>query len=465
MKVTGIERAEIIEIPMPEADPNVPRGENQLRRFELMERKRRQLIRELEDTAAALDETIVEAILSPTAADDLIEKDAHDTLNEEKRKIDVRRERVNREIQKEVEREMERNKAHDSDKKGREDWRRRLKEKNDEKAEELARRYDEIRRRTDKQEETLNKLSKEEWNKRKETMRKINETNERVTRQWEEKKQAWQNLSEERRRKIAEIVQKSMDIQKGVEDENIRKFEIMRQKQSEREERMQKAAEEALHQKRSKFADKMTVVSKKMQDKQDQRERTYEENLKRLEQARQAGKLHQEEVAERVRTAREKEMDKWQANRESRRKETQEKMKKLKAELSDSHAKSLEVQQRHLEETVYRKADLNRSFHDLVEQNKARIGRAEESAREQTLAKIRHTKDKRSTQLSAQMQVINYRNNAIREELIGRTHLNQLKLTMQDASTKRVNQLLKEFEMPPLLSEAAKEEGEEDKKQ
>merc|ERR1719305_473655 len=242
-----------------------------------MERKRRQLIRELEDTAAALDETIVEAILSPTAADDLIEKDAHDTLNEEKRKIDVRRERVNREIQKEVEREMERNKAHDSDKKGREDWRRRLKEKNDEKAEELARRYDEIRRRTDKQEESLNKISKE------------------------------------RRSKIAEIVQKSMDIQKGVEDENIRKFEIMRQKQSEREERMQKAAEEALYQKRSKFADKMTVVSKKMQDKQDQRERTYEENLKRLEQARQAGKMLQEEVAERVRTAREKEMDKWQA--------------------------------------------------------------------------------------------------------------------------------------------------------
>lgn len=466
MKVTGIDIGELSELKFDEAEPSSSRQEeSQQRRMELMDRKRRQLMRELDDTAAALDDSLVEAILSPSAMDAVIAMDSARVLEDEKSKIDDKRRRVKSEIQRELDREMKRMQAYASNQQSREDWRKRLKEKHDETADERQKWKDEKDKRIEKQEQTLNKTRKEDWTKRKETMKKIEENNDRVNKQAEERTQAWANLSEERRKKLSEIVQKSMDIQRGEEDDKIRKFEIQLAKQREREDRIEKAAEEALNKKREKHAHKMTVVNDCLQDQQRERERVFKENTEKMERARQAAKERFAEVAEKTRTNREKEMSKWLGNREAQRKERKAEILKLRNEFADSHTKSLEVREKYLEEMVYKKADMQSCMKELVDQNKARLARSEECAREQTLAKIRHTKDKIESNVEKQKQVNNYRTNAIREEMIGRTQLNELKVVMRDQSTKRINTFLKELDLPLLPTEAVKEEAEDDKKQ
>merc|ERR1712224_993430 len=106
----------------------------------------------------------------------------------------------------------------------------------------------------------------------------------------------------------------------------------------------------------------------------------------------------------------------------------------LRSEISESHTKTLEIREKHFEETVYKKADMNRTMQELVKENKARIARSDECARDQTLTKIRHTKEKMDMFGAQQKQVENYRTNALRDEMIGRTQLNELKKVMQEAS-------------------------------
>jgi len=464
MKVTGIEPSDITEFK--EVDTLVAQNEeSQARRVELMQRKRRQLLKELDDTAAALDESLVEAILSPSAVEAEMRLDAHASLDVEKRKIDSKRERAKMDMLKELEKEMGTKTAFESTKKGKETWRQRLVEINKDKQEKLSARAETISVRGEKQGEALRKTRREDWNQKKDLMKKITDTNDRVTKQAEQRRLEWDATSEERSKKIAEIVQKSMDIQKGDEEDKLKKFQTTLTKQREREDRMMRVAEEALTTKRAKCAEKMDVVTEVLQGQQKERERVFMENSEKLERARKAGKDYQAEMSEKTRTAREKEMEKWLINREARRKETRERMTKIKSEITDSHTKSVEVREKYLEDTVYKQAQMKGLMEELVDQNKARISRSDDCAREQTLAKIRHTKDKIDTHVEQKRKVVKYRADALRDEMVGRNQLHDLKKVMQTASTKRINELLKDLDMPLLPVEPVKEEGEDDKKQ
>lgn len=462
MKVTGIEFSEIAEAKSSEVDDEG--AQDSLRsRTPLMERKRRQLLREVEDTAAALDESVVDAILSPSPVE---AQSARSLAEHEKRKIDDRRQRAKAEMQRELQREIEKKQAYESSQREKMDSKKRTKEKNDDKDAILAKRYEEVARRHDKQEEMLNRLKKDANEQRKETVRKLEEGNQRVGKQAEERKQAWATLSEDRSRKMAELVQRNMD-HKRVETENqMKRAAASLAKQREREERMQKQASEALQTKRSKFADRMTAVSKTMNDQQAERERQFKENTERLERARQAGRDLHAELSERVRSTREKETEKWMNNREQQKKDNRAHVQKLRAEINDGHQKSVEVREKFLQETVYHYAKTKGCMEEIVQQNKARLSRSGECQREQTLAKIRLTKDKLESRVDQRREVSKYRTDAIRDELVGRTQLSEVKYElMNDASNKRINQLLKEIGMPLLSNEHAKEEGDDDKKQ
>lgn len=463
MKVTGIEASEIMEPSTIEDNPNSARDDDaSQRRMELMERKRRQLLRELDDAAAMLDETVVDAILAPSPS---AASDARVLLASEKQKIDSKRERARSEMQKELQREIGRKKAYESSQRGREDLKKRTKEANDVKAEDVQKRWEEVERRHNKQEESLARTMKEDIAKRKETLKMLDESEKRVTKQADERRQACIKEAEERRKKMAEIAQKSLDIQQALEDDILRKAAIAAEKQTQRQERLEKAAHEALQSKRSKFADKMGQVSDTLKDQQMEREKTFKEHQERLERARQASRDHQADVSDRARTNREKEHEKWNSNRERAKKDNNDKVKKLRAELDDSHQKSIDVKEKWLEETVYKQLKTKGCMDEIVQQNKARIARSEECAREQTLAKIRHTKEKISSQEEQRNEAMKYRTAALRDEMVERTQLNEVKTVMRDASTKRINQLLKEMGMPILPTEGVKEEGEHDKQQ
>lgn len=468
MKVTGIDAADLVEVKLPELSPNGRKEEGLQRRAELMDRKRRQLLRELDDTAAALDDSLVEAILSPSAIEASMAVSANELLQAEKAKIDQRRERAKGEIQKELEREMERKQAFESTQKSREDWRKRVKERHEGRAEDVAKREDARRRHDANMDEKFKTATKLERDRRRELQKKLLETEERVAKHVELRQQQLASEQEERRKKLSDIAQRNFEHRQADEDEKCRRIEESLQRERERDERRQRAQEEAwaqAEQKRSKFSDKMSVVNERLQEEHQKREDTYRENAEKLERFRQAGKDHRAEIAERARTAREKELTKWQANKEVRRKEYRERMTKTRAEISEGHARSVEVRERHLEDSVYKKAELRGYLQELVEQNKARISRSDACAKEQTLAKIRHTKDKIENHLDQRRQIMVHRTNARKDEMVGKARVHVLKTTMRDASTKRINQILKELDMPLLPTETAKEEGDEANKQ
>lgn len=469
MKVTGIDVADLTECKMPELSPNSSRKEESLqRRADLMDRKRRQLIKELDDTAAALDESLVDAILSPSSIEASMAMDAQELLEVEKQKIDGKREKVKDEIQKELEREMERKQAFENTQKSREEWRKRVKERRDGRAEEISKREDERNKRDAKMDDKLKSARKGEIDRRRDLQKKLVETEKRVAKVVDVRQQNYALEQEERRKKISDIAQRNLENRQADEDEKIRKLELSLQREREREERRQKAHEKnstQAEQKRAKFSDKMTFVSERLQEEHQRREDNYKEHVDKLDSVRQAGKEHNLEVAQRARTAREKDLGKWQSNRERLRKDYRERMGAMRAEFSESHAKSIEVRERHLEENVYRKAEMKGYLVELVDQNKARIARSDACAREQTLAKIRHTQDKIESHLDQRRQILEYRTNALKDEMVGKTQLNDLKTIMRDASTQRINQILKELDMPLLPTEPAKEEGEEATKQ
>mmetsp|Transcript_79310 Transcript_79310/g.137514 ORF Transcript_79310/g.137514 Transcript_79310/m.137514 type:complete len:496 (-) Transcript_79310:114-1601(-) len=468
MKVLGIDEKDLQATKVPEeAAKDSPRAEVMLRKQELMDRKRRQLIREIEMTADALDEDALEAILSPTSMESAEEVDLKELLDLEKKKIDSKRERVKLDLQKEISREMESKQLHEANQKSRDEWKKRLEEKQKGTKEEIMKRQDEKIKRDQKMDDKLKSVAKAEWQKRREMMKKLNETNERVSKQIADRKQMWADVQEERRKKMGEIAQKNLDFRMADEEEKLRKHERNAQREREREARLERLEEEA-HQKkednRSKFSEKMQIVNDRLRQETQKKEKSFQENQEKWKVVHQQGATLREEASQKVRTARDKDFNKWQSNRNTQRRNYVERMKEMKQEVQAADQRSKETRANHLEESVYKKAEMRSYLAEVVEQNKARITRSDEYEREQMLAKIRATKNKIETHCETKKQIVNYRTNALRDEMQGRAQLQVLKSVVRDASTKRINQILKEFDMPLMSIEPAKE-GEEGQQQ
>jgi hypothetical protein len=172
MKVTGIHPSDLEE-PPPLSSKDA-QNEAALRRLDLMDRKRRQLIRQLEETAKSLDDTLVEYFLSPATAEAAhIAAEQHEFLLREKGNIDKKRERVKAEIMKELKAEMERKQAHENRKKAQEEFTKAMHQKHVEHVEEMTKKSNDRAAHFQKIEERGRGISKEEMDKRKDTKKKF----------------------------------------------------------------------------------------------------------------------------------------------------------------------------------------------------------------------------------------------------------------------------------------------------
>merc|ERR1740123_1576648 len=123
MKVTGIQESDLVGSPPPlrvaatarlaisdkagddKSGANTARSDTLARSKDFWERKQRQLIREVEATADALDESDVENILSPTHIDG---DKLHESHMVQKSAVDTMRDRNVSQLQREAKREIER---------------------------------------------------------------------------------------------------------------------------------------------------------------------------------------------------------------------------------------------------------------------------------------------------------------------------------------------------------------------
>merc|ERR1712070_50454 len=130
-----------------------------------------------------------------------------------------------------------------------------------------------------------------------------------------------------------------------------------------------------------------------------------------------------------------------------------------------SEKRSTEVREKYQKEMVHDKADTKDVYRDIVKQNRERLERADECAKEQTLQQIMTTNNRIDTMLSARQKKIDYRLAGFKEIMKGKTQVEELKRVMQDSSTKRINQMLQELGMPLLQPPTAKEGDDEQKNQ
>mmetsp|Transcript_51007 Transcript_51007/g.110678 ORF Transcript_51007/g.110678 Transcript_51007/m.110678 type:complete len:496 (-) Transcript_51007:154-1641(-) len=466
MKVTGIRETHIEAKPAPAEDLSGTSRERACTRHEFFERKRKKLLQELEMTADNLSDDDILTILSPKAREEVAATAELEALfAEEKDKVDKQKERMKAELQRELALEMEKKQALEADQRRTEEARRRAAEVEREKAEEFVRKQEERLKQEAKREEILKKAAAIEHQKRRDTAKMLAESTARATKLANEKVRERQQALEDRRRKIVDIAERNLQLQEALEEGLISKHNECLRKEMEQAGRVQQsnmAQAEKMQEKKGGFAEKMAYVQETQSQQAQERVKSRQQSIEKMNTARMHYKKHLEEVAEKTRQNREKEVAKFEANRQARRRERVEWLKEWKSRMAESNAKSVEVREKYMEDTVGKSMDTRAVFQDLFRENRERIEKSEECAREQTLAKIQAVQSKIDSKREQKQQLLEYRTSTLKEVMVGKAKLNELRVIIREKSSKKVNPILKQFDLPLLPSGASKdgEEGE-----
>merc|ERR1712192_109307 len=135
----------------------------------------------------------------------------------------------------------------------------------------------------------------------------------------------------------------------------------------------------------SKFTSKRAVVQEALDAQAAQREEQWKQTSDKCAQAKLQYQQKVDETAERAKALREKESLKFEQTKATLQQERRAWIKKMKAEVEQSEKRSLEVREKYQKEMVHDKKDV---YKEIVKQNRERLDRAEDCAREQTLQKI-----------------------------------------------------------------------------
>merc|ERR1712232_330572 len=133
----------------------------------------------------------------------------------------------------------------------------------------------------------------------------------------------------------------------------------------------------------SKFAEKRDNVQKKAIETEQKREKEYEEFLCRFEKAKELNEQAIKITVEKTREKREKHLLKWSQNRLTARRARRDQIQKVTAEINESAQRCASARGKVLDESVGKVVERREALGDIVEQNKARLQRAEDYEREQ----------------------------------------------------------------------------------
>eukprot|EP00747_Dinoflagellata_sp_TGD_P193060 gnl/TRDRNA2_/TRDRNA2_58743_c0_seq1.p1 gnl/TRDRNA2_/TRDRNA2_58743_c0~~gnl/TRDRNA2_/TRDRNA2_58743_c0_seq1.p1 ORF type:complete len:509 (+),score=168.54 gnl/TRDRNA2_/TRDRNA2_58743_c0_seq1:88-1614(+) len=471
MKVTGVTEKDLEYRPMGPDDGKkgavAERAESKrMMLLDMQERKRQALIREVETTASALNDADIEQLLSPRLFERAeMADEVRELYDKEKASIDKYREKVKLMMQNEASKAMEQKQTYEHGNKSNEEYKKRLKEKHDEKMEEVAKKKEEVMKKTQKIAEAQVAHAKAEFEKRKEIMTKMKSDAERVGKKKDDDRSMWNGIAEDRRRKMADIATRNME---NLQADQQRRVEEHQDRERELEMRMQAVAERREAQvsdKRTHMDNKMREVSNLQVQQAQDRENAWKETSRKLTAAREQAVVNKKELVEQVKTKKQVFLDKYTTNRQNLRQQRREFVNKLKAEVNESTARVAQVREQHHAGTLGRAIDQREVMKSIVAENKARLERSQDCVREQTLAKIQATREKADTLISQREELSAYRIFAQKEYMIGRAQLEELKLAMRDSSLGKANNILKELDIAPIEKRVVKEGEEGEQKQ
>mmetsp|Transcript_61098 Transcript_61098/g.157551 ORF Transcript_61098/g.157551 Transcript_61098/m.157551 type:complete len:498 (-) Transcript_61098:44-1537(-) len=476
MKVTGITEADIVtKSKEPGLDQTPPRGgqtprvnsEGLARRNEVWEQKRQHLLKELEEIAETLEEREVESLLSPRPAHAV---DVQDWFDRQKSQVDRMRGRLRTQLQKDAQREIQKQQAQDIAMRDRDAVQRRLQEQA---AEKKAFLQEQAEKRATQQAKVLERLkasAKAEKERRDGITSRLSSDMDRVTKLVEGRRGDLANKAQGVHSRTAEISDRKAQHEQSLLEEKLRRVDEAVQKDQMVEERLQQSHHETLQkfeERRGKFSNKMYKVQETLAQQELEREKQFRDSLEKLENCRKTALEETQKVVDSTKEARDKRMNRWATTRQTQRTARREYLKELKTTMNQADQKSETVREKYLEETIYDKAANRGLFHEVVEQNKQRIARSDEYARAHTLAKIEREMARTQAIEAHKKTIMENRCSAIKESMLGRIRVEELKSANKDAgeaSLKRVNNILRDLDMPP-LSTAPVNQGEEGQQQ
>mmetsp|Transcript_47494 Transcript_47494/g.119691 ORF Transcript_47494/g.119691 Transcript_47494/m.119691 type:complete len:519 (-) Transcript_47494:87-1643(-) len=444
------------------------RGDALARTEEFWERKQRQLLKDLEETAEAMTDADVDAILTSDIAD---LGELQEEFNKQKAIVDRMRDRLGAQLRRDGDRALARSTAQDAAAKERDALAKLLEERFKEKRDALAAAADKRNAEHAKARERVKAGWKQAREARDAITQRLATQDERVTKMLEERNSGENSKTQELKSRMARIAEQRMAHEQMTFEDKVRRVEETLRREEEVSERLVRAREEAqakLEEKQSKFSGRLNQVLEKQQQQDRAREKAFLQNSKKMDAARALVTENTKAVLQASKDVRNKRLNTWTTNREKIGKETRERRLGIKDKVETMVAKAEENREKHYDDMVFSKAATRGLLEDVVEQNKVRIDRSDECARQQTLTKVERDMLRIETAHQQKQLLESHRVRVIKESLEGRTKVDELQRLDPAAgptSAKRVNEILRSLGMPPLQLAAPSKEGEEGQQQ
>jgi len=429
---------------------------------DLWERKQVLLLREVEETADAMENEDVEAILSPTNFE-------HSTRvsEKEKERVERMREHFKAQLQRDAKRRLDRTSVQDAAMKKRDELENTLAERAGEKNEELEVEAEKRKLQHQKARERVVVGMKELAQRRKDISARLASQGEHVAAMLKDRFSGESEKQQEIQNRMAKIATQAMAQEQADLEKNAHRIEEAVQRSHEVETRLVQAREEQalkLQERRIKFSGKLGVVSAAQAQKEQEREKQFLEKAEKLQASKLALTTKAKEEADANKEARDKQLVRWTTNRQRIGGEKRREFKELRSKFSECQQKVEAGREQYMEEQAFAKTANRTVLEELVDANRARLARSLESSREQTLAKVERDRARTATAEEQKKQIERERMAVIKDSMEGRTKLEELRKldpTAGQTHERRMNEILEHLGMDPWSPKQTVKEGEE----
>lgn len=431
MRMLGISPADL----RGESDSARGAGGSSQRRAEMQQKKRRELVLEVEEMASGIADDFAGKLLVAdpmaearesgrmtgfhTARGDPKLADKLEALRQQAKSDVVRMRETEENRLRRAKEEAERDAAA---RKRIEDMRKEQQDKRDAdvKAKEAA---------AEKKQQLIKAASQKRREEAKELMQKLQEGFEKGEEKHRQTMEQWGGIRVERSEKSATVRQRKEERDIEMQDEMARKYwqkqERVQQRQAGRKEQEQPRVDDD----EAKFIERINYLRKVAEEKQAEREIAFGKTLDKMANARE---VVDQSFQARVQTSRaeaEKRTEKQAGRMREIRKQRREQNKDILDKLSKSDAVDRASALR--TEEVERIKEQREAMDDLVIQNKARLERAEEFAREQMLARILQNQARVDGMKEHQETLLHERRNILKDVLIEKDLCRDMLRTMK----------------------------------
>eukprot|EP00746_Dinoflagellata_sp_MGD_P160876 gnl/MRDRNA2_/MRDRNA2_87818_c0_seq1.p1 gnl/MRDRNA2_/MRDRNA2_87818_c0~~gnl/MRDRNA2_/MRDRNA2_87818_c0_seq1.p1 ORF type:complete len:513 (-),score=174.62 gnl/MRDRNA2_/MRDRNA2_87818_c0_seq1:70-1608(-) len=443
-------------------------------RHEKNEIRRKRLLQEIDDTANALQEADVDALLSPNVVSppattspakeydkfltpsmkDLFEKMA----DKQKDDFEETKKRSRAEIQRMLVEKIGANERQELENKKLEEEKRILNDQRKEQKSNVVAAAQKRDTKHAKNAERLGEMQKAERIRMRELSTKLKETCDvafekaKQTRAGDEGKrqenrERMERINESKNRNHEELHAKRTEAyERQIANEEILKDRRLEEKHAQMLQRQDEWG--------AKFAKKMNAVQLKQHDDEVKRETEYKERAEKLGDARARADELQKEKLEKLSTEKNKRLNKLGANQAANKEQYKASVKKWKQQASKIYDGAAENDAKQM------LMDTREMMTSMVQETKARIKRADEYARNQTIARVTSNAARVQALMEQKEYLQKQRATAIKESLIEKSTMKVTIENIKDPHPKKVNQLLKTMDLP-LLPTEKKQEGEE----